>query len=133
MEKEEFILGGYDLTIDTENSKITIIGNKIIALNIKADDQVFDELCEREGFEFGYGLYPPEFYANEINLGKEAQIMINYKTPYDYETALYFMEHNDVEVELRIKNHWVIVSGWTFIDEKKYALSIKMKFKKTSA
>ncbi len=125
--KEEFTIGDFNFLIDYENSNVKIDGNKIVDLTIKADENVFDSLCENNNFEFGYGLYPPEFYAREIELGGKNQIIINEKNQYNYETALYFMEHNNVEINLRIHGNWILVTGWTYVNGKKYPIVIKMK------
>ena len=125
--KEEFSIGEFDFKIDSDNSTIEIDGNKIIDLTIKADENVFENLCENDDFEFGYGLYSPEFYAREIDLGKKNQIVINGKNQYDYETALYFMEHNDVEINLSVHDNWILIAGWTNISGEKYPIVIKMK------
>ena len=85
--KEEFAIGEFDFKIDSDNSTVEIDGNKIINLTIKADENVFDNLCENDDFEFGYGLYPPEFYARGIDFGKKNQIVINERNQSDYETA----------------------------------------------
>ena len=125
--KEEFTIGEFDFKVDTENSIVEIDGNEIVDLTIKADESVFYNLCKNDDFELGYGLYPPEFYARGIDLGKKNQIVINEKNQYDYETALYFMEHNDVEINLSIHDNWILVAGWTCIFGKKYPIVIKMK------
>lgn len=54
--KEEFTIGEFDFLIGSENSTIEIIGNKIVDLTIKADENIFDNLCENDDFEFGNGL-----------------------------------------------------------------------------
>lgn len=125
--KEEFAIGEFDFKIDSDNSTVEIDGNKIINLTIKADENVFDNLCENDDFEFGYGLYPPEFYARGIDFGKKNQIVINERNQSDYETALYFMEHNELEINLSIHDNWILVAGWTHIGGNKYPVVIKMK------
>ena len=125
--KEEFTIGEFDFKIDSANSTLEFDGNKIIDLTIKADQNVYENLCEDDNFEFGYGLYPPEFYAREIDLGKRNQIVINEKNQYDIETALYFMEHNDVEINLSVHDNWILVAGWTYISGKKHPIIIKKK------
>ncbi|MFS4484416.1 hypothetical protein ACKGJY_15485 [Hyunsoonleella sp. 2307UL5-6] len=125
--KEEFIIGNYDFSFDREKSTIEINGNEIIDLTIKSDENIFDELCEKEDFEFGFGIYSPEFYAREINLGKKGQIVINEENQNDYETAVYFMEHNDLNINLSLHPNWILIVGWTKISGKEYPISIKMK------
>jgi len=125
--KEEFSIGNHEFSFDHENSTIEIIGNKITDLTIKSDESVFDELCEKEDFEFSYGIYSPEFYAREIDLGKKGQIVINEKNQNDYETALYFMEHNDLNINLSLHPDWILVVGWTKISGKEYPITIRMK------
>jgi len=125
--KEEFSIGNYEFSFDHENSTIEIIGNKITDLTIKSDESVFDELCEKDDFEFSYGIYSPEFYAREIDLGKKGQIVINEKNQNDYETALYFMEHNDLNINLSLHPNWILVVGWTKISGKEYPITIRMK------
>ncbi|MDJ0645723.1 MAG: hypothetical protein QNJ57_07005 [Flavobacteriaceae bacterium] len=125
--KEIFKVGDYDFSIDHENSVVETDGNEIVDLHVKANEEVFNELCENDDFEFNYGLYSPEFYARKIDLGKKRQIVINEKNQSDYESALYFMEHNDVDINLSIHEEWILVIGWTFITGKKYPLIIRMK------
>lgn len=125
--KERFIIGDYEFSFDKAESVIEIDGNQIIDLSIKGSIDVFEKYCETENFEFDWGIYPPEFYAREIHLNHKGQIQINERNSYDYETALYFMEHNDVEVELSIRNGWILVLGWTTICGKRYSLEIRMK------
>lgn len=127
--KEEFTIGDYDFSIDHGNSIVKIDGNKIIDLTIKADDNVFDKLCENDGFEFNFGLYSPEFYARGVDLGRKRQIIINQENGTDIECALYFMEHNDVKVNLSIHDNWILVAGWTDIMGKEYPILIKLKNK----
>ncbi|WP_420551968.1 hypothetical protein [Tenacibaculum aiptasiae] len=124
--KERFSIGDYNFSIDRNESIIEINGNQIIDLTIKADENVFDQLCDKENFEFSYGLYPPEFYAHQIDLGKSKQIVINEQNQNNYEVALYFMEHNDVDVNISILNNWIIILGKTYINGKKYPLEIKL-------
>ncbi|WP_272151068.1 hypothetical protein [Tenacibaculum aiptasiae] len=124
--KEKFSIGDYNFSIDRNESTIEINGNQIINLTIKADENVFDQLCDKENFEFSYGLYPPEFYASQIDLGKNKQIVINEQNQNNYEIALYFMEHNDVDVNISILNNWIIILGETYINGKKYPLEIKL-------
>ncbi len=125
--KEEFTIGEFNFLIDSGKSIVKIDRNIIIDLTIKAKESVFDNFCQNDDFEFGYGLYPPEFYARGIELGRKNQIIINEKNQYDFETALYFMEHNDVEINLSIHDNWIIVSGYTYMSGKKYPITIKMK------
>jgi len=125
--KEEFSIGNYNFSFDYENSTVEIDGNRIVDLTIKANENVFDSLCEKDDFEFSNGLYAPEFYARNIDLGKKAQIVINEKNQSDYETALYFMEHNDVNVNLSIHPYWILIVGWTNISGKEYPIAIGMK------
>ena len=125
--KEEFIIGDYDFSIDHSNSTVKIDGNKIIDLTIKADENVFDNLCENDVFEFGFGLYAPEFYARDVDLGRKRQVIINEKNGIDIETALYFMEHNKVNINLSIHDNWILIAGWTNIMGKEYPILIKLK------
>ncbi|RBW57538.1 hypothetical protein DS884_10810 [Tenacibaculum sp. E3R01] len=125
--REVFLIGNYDFSFDKENSTIEIENNQIIDLTIKSSEPVFEELCESDEFEFGYGLYPPEFNAHEIDLGRKKQIRINEKNLYDYEIALYFMEHNDVKINLSLTEDWILIMGFTSISGKEYPLEIKLK------
>jgi hypothetical protein len=125
--KEEFIIGDYEFSFDRTESVIEIEGNQIIDLTIKGNEEVFEKYSENDDFEFDWGLYPPEFYAREIELNNKGQIKINETNKYDHEVALYFMEHNDVEIKLSIKNDWVLISGYTNIFGKRYPIEIKMK------
>lgn len=125
--KEEFSVGNYNFSIDHVNSTVEIIDSRIVNLTIKASEDIFDELCENDDFEFSYGLYSPEFYAREIDLGKKEQIVINKKNQNDYDTALYFMEHNDLNINLSLHPNWILVVGWTRINGKEYPISIRMK------
>ena len=125
--KEEFSIGNYEFSFDHENSTIEISENKIIDLTIKTDENVFDKLCKNDDFEFSYGIYSPEFYAREIDLGKKKQIIINEKNQNDYETALYFMEHNNLNINLSLLPNWILIVGWTKISGKEYPISIRMK------
>lgn len=125
--REEFSIGNYEFSFDHENSTIEIIGNKITDLTIKSDEGVFDELCKKDDFEFSYGIYSPEFYARDIDLGKKGQIVINEKNQNDYETALYFMEHNDLNINLSLHPHWILVVGSTKISGKEYPITIRIK------
>lgn len=125
--KEKFRIGNYDFSIDYNNSNVEIEGDNIIDLRIKADEKIFDELCENDDFEFSYGIYSPEFYAREIDLGEKRQIIISEENKYDYETALYFMEHNDVEIKLSFIEKWILIEGWAYIFGNKYPIEITMK------
>ena len=125
--KEEFSIGNYDFCFDLEKSTIEISGNKIIDLTIKSDESTFDQLCEKDDFEFSYGIYSPEFYAREMDLGKKGQIIINEKNQNDYDTALYFMEHNDLNINLSLHPNWVLIVGWAKISGKEYPITIRMK------
>ena len=125
--KEEFKIGAFDFLIDSENSVVEIFEHEIIDLTIKADANRFDELCEEDNFEFGFGLYLPEFYARGIPIDKSGQVTINKSNQLDSEVALYFMEHNDVEINLSFDRYWISISGWTQINEKRYPVSIKFK------
>ncbi|MCK8482268.1 hypothetical protein [Psychroserpens algicola] len=89
--KEEFTIGNYDFSIDHKNSTVEVEGSKIVDLTIKGNENIFETLCENDDFEFSYGIYSPEFYAREMDLGKKGQIVINEKNQNDYDTALYFM------------------------------------------
>lgn len=124
---ERFSIGDYNFSIDRKKSIIEISENKIINLTIKANENVFDKFCEKDDFEFSYGLYPPEFYAREIDLGQKRNIIIKEKNQNNHEIALYFMEHNHVNVNLSIHNNWVLILGWTYINEKKYPLEIRIR------
>ena len=125
--KEEFIIGDYEFSFDRSESVIEIEGNQIIDLTIKGNEEVFEKYSENEDFEFDWALYPPEFYAREIYLNSKGQFNINDTNKYDYEVALYFMEHNDVEIKLSIMNDWILISGWVNIFGKRYPMELKMK------
>ena len=125
--KEEFIIGNYDFSFDKNESRIEIEENQIIDLTIKANKELFEKYSENEDFEFNWGLYPPEFYARGIVLNNKKEIKINERNMYDYETALYFMEHNDVEIHLSLTEDWIFISGWTNISGKKYPIKIRMR------
>ncbi|MCX2680053.1 hypothetical protein OOZ15_08900 [Galbibacter sp. EGI 63066] len=125
--KEEFSIGEYDFSFDKENCSIQIEGNKIVDLAIKANEFVFDNLCESDEFEFGYALYPPEFYVGELDLGSKGHIVINDNNQDHYEIALYFMEHNNVNINLNLHGNWILIAGWTNISGKRYPIVIKMK------
>lgn len=124
--KEEFIIGDYDFSIDNEDSIIVIDGNKLIDIKIRADKSVFNQFCEDDDFEFGFGLYPPEFYARGIDLGRNRHIIINEENHFDYEVALYFMEHNEVNIKLSIEDSWILIVGWAYINKNKYPIDIKI-------
>ena len=124
---ERFTIGNYEFSFDKENSKIELDGNKIIDLTIKASETSFEKFCELEDFEFGSSLYPPEFYARDINLGRKGQIIINEKNQTHYEIALYFMEHNDININLSIRDNWILIAGWTDISGQKFPIEIKLK------
>ncbi|MFA8434286.1 MAG: hypothetical protein ACEPOZ_07195 [Marinifilaceae bacterium] len=125
--KEEFIVGDYEFSFDRTESTIEIEGNQIIDLTIKGKEEVFEKYSENDNFEFDWGLYPPEFYARGIDLNSRGQFEINQTNLYDYEVALYFMEHNDVEINLSVMENWILISGWTNIGGKQYPLEIKIK------
>lgn len=125
--KEAFFIGKYDFSIDFENTLVKIEGNILVDLEIKASEKVFDTLCENDDFEFGYGIYSPQFYARGINLGKKRQISITKKNRYRFEVGLYFMEHNTVNVDIYFFNNWILVTGRTYMFGEEYPLVIKMK------
>ncbi|MFK7750270.1 MAG: hypothetical protein AB8B65_17905 [Kordia sp.] len=125
--KEEFLINNQNFSFDFENIVVKIEGNILVDLSLKASESVFAELCENDDFEFGYGLYAPEFYARNINLGSKKQVSINEKNIDTYETALYFMEHNDVIVNINIFDNWILITGSTIISDKEYPLVIKKK------
>ncbi|UII28304.1 hypothetical protein LVD15_07715 [Fulvivirga maritima] len=125
--KEAFLLGDYELGIDHEKSVVKVEGKKIIDLTIKASEKVFNELCETEDFEFDYALYSPEFYARQVELNEHGEILINEENQYDYDIALYFMEHNEVNVVLTVNEEWITLKGTTEVSGKKYPLEINVK------
>ncbi len=126
--KETFSIGDYELSIDSKNSTMQIEEHRIVALVIKADEQKFDQLCEREDFEFNYGIYPPEFYVWSVDLDSNKEIAINENNQHDHEAALYFMEHNEVDVKLNIQGSWIVITGWVYIGGDKYPLEIRTTY-----
>lgn len=125
--EEQFRIGDYDFSFDLENTTIEIEGNQIVDITIKANEGIFEQLCEQEDFEFNYGLYPPEFYARGVDLDKKRRITINESNQFDHEIALYFMEHNDVNIKLNIHDNWILIVGSVFINGKKYPLEIAIR------
>lgn len=126
--KEQFLIGNYDFSFDHETTILEINGNHIVDLTIKANEYIFEQLCKQEDFEFNYGLHPPEFYSREVNLDKNGQIIINENNHFDYEAALYFMDHNYLNITLSINNEWIVIVGWTFINGNKYPIKINKKY-----
>lgn len=124
---EFFKIGDHDFTIDDDKTIIEVEGNEIIDLTIKASEVVFDKLCEDEEFEFGYGSYAPEFYAREIPLSNDGKIEINEKNLYDYEIALYFMEHNDVNLTILVNKEWILIKGISNVWGTTYPIEIKIR------
>lgn len=121
-----FKVGKFDFTIDYENSIIEIENNRIIDLTIKSSETVFDKFCQDENFEFGWATYSPEFYAREINLNNSNSFEINENNLYDFEAALYFMNHNDVYVSLFMEKNSITTKGISDIMGKKYPIEIKI-------
>lgn len=126
-QEEVFEIGKYNFLIDSKSSTVKIIENAIVDLTISGDSSNFDRLCDEDDFEFGYGIDPPIFYARDIKLNNNNEITIKREDKFDFDTAMYFMEHNDVDITLKVDNKWILISGWTHINGSKYPIVIKMK------
>ena len=100
--------------------------NTIVELVIKADESVFDDLSEEDNFEFGYGIYAPEFYVRAITLNNEGKAQIGNQDAIDNDVALYFIEHNEVNITLEVNENQIMVDGSVKILGQKYPLQISM-------
>lgn len=110
--KEIFMLGDYTFSIDKSQSTIDVGENEIIDVTIKASEEEFEQLSESESFEFSWALYSPMFYARGIKFDKRKYLIVSDKNINDYEVSLYFMEHNDVNVNISLKDEGVLIVGW---------------------
>jgi len=125
--KEAFNIGYYTFSIDKDASYIIKHGSYLIDVLIKGHEQVFEQLCKDKNFELNWGNRPPEFYASNLQLNKYNTLIINPEDLYDYEIALYYMEHHDVIAKIKIIDDWILITGWVVINSIKYPLTICMR------
>ncbi|MFA0960600.1 hypothetical protein AB9P05_02210 [Roseivirga sp. BDSF3-8] len=69
-------------------------------------------------------------YAREVDLGPKKHLEITKHNQYDYELALYFMEHNDVRVSLSIQNDWILIEDRVNMSGAVYPLKISLPIPK---
>lgn len=128
-EREEmFMLCEYKFSIDKSESTIEVGESQIIDLTIKASEKEFESLSESESFEFSWALYSPMFYARGLKLDKKKQFIVTNENMFDHEVALYFMEHNNVKVNISLKNDSVLIAGFADVFGKEYPIEIFVKF-----
>ena len=124
---ETFLIGDYEFGIEKENCIIQIENQHIHELRIVGLQVNMDKLSSSEKFLFNWTSNPPEFYANDIHLGRKNHIIINAKKGYEHDSALYIGDHFDLHVNLSIHEEWILIVGFSTIDKVEHPIMIRMK------
>ena len=108
---DEFVIGKSDFGIDAAKSSFTVksvgSGQCQLDLEIHGDKSTYDHLCEQPRSPWSWTLYPPKFYVDGFQFasagGKDVNVRIGSEEDHDKcDFALYMMNHNDVEITIRI-------------------------------
>ena len=126
IDSDDFGVGKVTYNIDWEN--------KIIKeLVIFADEKTFENLSDDERGNWNWALYPPKLYFIEIPFELNSNkiiIPITDEILDDYDVALYFMSHNDIEGEFSIDpNEVFMFTGYTYILNKRLSLEVELNLK----
>ena len=105
----DFGIGDYDFSIE----------DNVLNLEIYADEDRFDALCEDEDFEYGWALYAPKIYFTDVPF-EHKEIEINDDMLSEYDIALYMMEHYDFFGKVMISEEGICIEGEVdFIEDVK--------------
>ena len=108
MDTPTFILGDTEFGIDAAKSSCSVEefdGRIWLSFEVHGDQSTYDRISSDEHSLWSWTLYPPRFYgdfpASRDDAGiVEARVKID--DLQEYQVALYLMNHNDVEVIVRL-------------------------------
>lgn len=129
---QKFILGNDNFGVGKIMYKIDNENSVINDLTIIGDQQLFEALSDDKQSEWNWALYPPKLYLREVPYqmrGDKIEIAVTEESLDNYDIALYFMEHNDINGVFTIDENKVLVfEGTTYISgvEKKLKLEVKL-------
>ena len=126
IDDDDFGIGKVTCDIDWENKTI----NELV---IFADEETFGNLSDDEEGNWNWALYPPELYFRGIPFElKDNKIVIPITDEIldDFDVALYFMSHNDIEGEFSIdENELFMFKGYTWILDKRLKLEVEINLR----
>jgi hypothetical protein len=94
-----FIIEGFDFGVDASRSSLSIT-DSTFELKLVGDDAVIADTMKREGHPWNWLIQPPFLYAIgvpcEVDANGDFEHDITEQELFDYDIALYAMEHCDV-------------------------------------
>lgn len=96
----EFGVGKFDYSVK----------DNVLNLEVFADNERFNKLCEDDDFEYGWALYAPKIYLMDVPFDGE-EIEVNDDLLNECDIALYMMEHNDFWGKITVSDDGIYIEG----------------------
>lgn len=130
---KKFIIGHDDFGAGKAACNIDWENRIIKELVVFGDEEAFENLSSDEEGNWSWALYPPELYFREIPFElKDNKIVIPITAEIldDFDIALYFMSHNDIEGEFSIdENEIFMFKGHTYILNERLNLEVEINLR----
>ncbi|MCU0436580.1 MAG: hypothetical protein MUC49_01615 [Raineya sp.] len=125
---EKFIIGENDFGVGKISYKVNW-DKDTIDLTIEGNTVIFEQLSESKAWN--WALYPPKIYFRNVSFefqNATISIIIDEQMLDEYDIALYFLEHNDIEGILTIDEDNIFsLEGFTYISGEKMNLEMEVK------
>ena len=118
-----FIIGDIEFGIGSFEYSVK---DKVLNLEIYADEDRFDELCEDDDFKFGWALDTPQMYFTDVPVDG-ADVMVDEDLLEQCDIALYMMEHNDFYGKVLISDKVICIEGEVDLMGEVHDLSIRLE------
>ena len=118
-----FIIGDVEFGIGSFEYSVK---DNVLNLEIYADEDRFDELCENDDFEFGWALDAPQMYFTDVPVDG-ADVMVDEDLLEQCDIALYMMEHNDFYGKVLISDKVICIEGEVDLMGEDHDLSIRLE------
>lgn len=120
---DNFGIGDFTCLIDHEKQIIE-------KLEINSNKLLFNKITEDEDGDWSWSSYPPKLYIRNTPYkisNNKITLIIDEDVLDDYDIALYFMEHFDIEGALTINEKNILeFKGTCYIDNEEYSLVISL-------
>ncbi len=88
--------------------------NNLLNLEISGSDDMFDQLTEADDSEWGWALYAPKIYFEDVPF-KGNTLTIDNETLNQSNIALYMMEHNDFTGTIELTEDVIHIQGEVYL------------------
>jgi len=101
------------------------VENNLLNLEISGSDEMFDQLTEADDSEWGWALYAPKIYFEDVPF-KGNTLTIDNETLNQCNIALYMMEHNDFTGTIELTEDVIHIQGEVYLMDRILSVFIEI-------